>query len=67
MKAKPTRPVAPVALSIDETIRATGLGRSTIYQEMAAGRLKSFKIGRRRFVSPEALTQWRAAHENAAA
>ena len=64
---KQPRQIEPVGLSIEETIRATGLGRTSIYKEIAEGRLRSFKIGRRRFVSPEALTRWRNEYENAAA
>ena len=64
---KQPRQIQPVGLSIEETIRATGLGRTSIYKEIAEGRLKSYKIGRRRFVSPEALREWRAAYEAAAA
>jgi len=65
MKKQP-RQIDPVALSIEEVIRATGLGRTSIYKEIAEGRLKSFKIGRRRFCAPEALREWRNEYEAAA-
>jgi len=65
-KAQP-RQIQPVGLSIEETIKATGLGRSSLYKEIAAGRLKSYKVGRRRLVSPEALKQWAQAAESRAA
>jgi excisionase family DNA binding protein len=57
------RRVEPVGLSIEEIVDATGLGRSSIYKEIAAGRLRTFKVGRRRFATPQALRQWAAAHE----
>jgi excisionase family DNA binding protein len=37
----------PLALSIEELCRATGLGRTTIYAEIAAGRLRAQKCRRR--------------------
>jgi len=61
------REVEPVALSIEETCKATGLGRSTIYREMNEGRLRSFKAGRRRMFSPEAIREWRNRLEHQAA
>lgn len=64
---KQPRKIQPVGLSIEETIKATGLGRTSVYKEIAEGRLKSFKVGRRRFVSPAALQQWAQSHEQAAA
>ena len=62
-----SRPVEPVGLSIDDIIIATGLGRTSVYNEIAAGRLRTYKVGRRRFATPEALRQWAAAHESRAA
>lgn len=37
---------------------ATGLSRSGIYAEINAGRLETFKIGRRRFTTPDKLEQF---------
>ncbi len=67
MKKPEPRPIQPVGLSIDEIIRSTGLGRSSIYKEIAAGRLRTYKVGRRRFATPAALQSWAAAHEARAA
>ncbi|MCF7984313.1 MAG: helix-turn-helix domain-containing protein [Thiohalocapsa sp.] len=64
---KHTRHIEPVGLSIPDVVQATGLGRSTVYQEIAAGRLKTFKVGRRRLVAPAALTEWAKARESEAA
>jgi excisionase family DNA binding protein len=45
----------PEAVSIDETCRLTGLGRSKVYQLIASGTLPSLKIGKRRLVRPSAI------------
>ncbi|NCC41644.1 MAG: DNA-binding protein [Gammaproteobacteria bacterium] len=58
MKKPPPRTIEPVQLSIEETIKATGLGRTSIYKEIKEGRLLTHRVGRRRFVSTEALRQW---------
>lgn len=47
-KAKVTGP--PLALSIANAVRVSGLGRSTLYNLMNDGRLKSVKIGGRRLI-----------------
>jgi excisionase family DNA binding protein len=55
---KPTtvrEPICRLAYSIDEVGRATGLGRSTIYMAIAAGKLRAVKLGRRRLVRAEDL------------
>ncbi|NEV62270.1 helix-turn-helix domain-containing protein [Thiorhodococcus minor] len=64
---KQPRQIQPVGLSIDETIKATGLGRTSVYKEIAEGRLRSYKVGRRRFVAPDELVRWRQAAEASAA
>jgi excisionase family DNA binding protein len=43
------------AYRIDEAVVATGLGRSFLYEQMAAGDLKSVKIGGRRLILREDL------------
>ena len=63
----PAQSRAPVlGYSIPEVMESTGLSRSTIYQEIANGALKTFKVGRRRLVSPNALTAWIKAKHKAA-
>jgi excisionase family DNA binding protein len=44
--------------SIDELMRALKLSRQVVYDEINAGRLKTYKVGRRRFASAEALRAW---------
>jgi excisionase family DNA binding protein len=42
-------------LSVDEAARALGVGRSSVYAELGAGRLRSVKVGRRRLVPSGAV------------
>jgi len=42
-------------LSIDEAAQALGVGRSRLYDEIATGRLRSVKVGRRRLVPSGAI------------
>ena len=51
----PQSPEPPRLLSIRETADALGVGRSTIYTEMDAGRLRSVKVGRRRLIPSDAI------------
>jgi excisionase family DNA binding protein len=44
-----------LAYRIDEAVKATGLGRSFLYERMAEGSLKSVKIGGRRLILQEDL------------
>lgn len=45
-------------LTIDEAISSTRTSRATLYREINAGRLKTITIGRRRYVTPEAIRTW---------
>ena len=40
----------PLALSINDTARTLGMGRTSIYAMIADGRLEAFKLGRRTLV-----------------
>ena len=42
-------------LSIDEAAAALGIGRTAFYQELTNGRLRSFKVGRRRLIPASAI------------
>jgi excisionase family DNA binding protein len=48
----------PLAVSVTVAARLTGLSRSTLYAEMAAGRLAYAKVGKRRLIPTEALLDW---------
>jgi excisionase family DNA binding protein len=54
-----SREDAPERLfSIPEAADALSLARSSIYKEMGAGRLRSIKCGRRRFIPSGALRDY---------
>lgn len=44
-----------LTVSISETARILGLGRTTIYAMIANGRLEAIKLGRRRLVKAESI------------
>jgi hypothetical protein len=50
----------PLAVSPDE---AAGLGRTSIYNALKPGALKSLKIGKRRLIAVNALSAWPLSHE----
>lgn len=45
-------------LDVDEAAATLGLGRSLVYSEMGAGRLRSLKVGRRRLVPAAAIRDY---------
>lgn len=45
----------PYALTIKDTQRALGLGRTTLYELLATGRLCRLKVGRRTLVSVQSI------------
>lgn len=52
MKSSPTPQITDrAAYSIDEWRTRYGLGRNTVYDLIAKGRLKTAKIGRRRIIT----------------
>ena len=44
-----------IAYRIDEAVKATGLGRTFLYERIASGELKSIKIGGRRLIMVDDL------------
>jgi excisionase family DNA binding protein len=52
-------PATPDRLySVAEAADALGLGRSALYAELGAGRLRSFRIGRRRLIPAAAVAEF---------
>ena len=47
-----------VTLTINEVCAVSGVGRTTVYAELKAGRLKSVKCGRRTLIPVDALRAW---------
>ena len=48
----------PHLLTIDEIIEAARSSRATVYREIKAGRLKTIKLGSRRYSTPEYMREW---------
>lgn len=44
-----------LAVSINDTAKALGMGRTSIYAMIADGRLEAFKLGRRTLVRAELI------------
>jgi excisionase family DNA binding protein len=44
-------------LSIEQAARALGIGRTALYSEIGAGRIRSVKVGRRRLVPSSAVSE----------
>jgi excisionase family DNA binding protein len=47
-----------LAYRIDEACAVAALGRTTLYSEIAAGRLEARKAGRRTLITADALSRW---------
>ena len=47
-----------LALTIHEAAKAAGIGRSSLYEEIANGRLQARKLGRRTLILVEDLNRW---------
>ena len=48
----------PIAYSIREAVAAANIGRSSIYEAIAAGRLNARKLGKRTLILRDDLTAW---------
>lgn len=48
----------PLAVSIAEAARMVGIGRTSLYAAIAAGKIKTRKSGRRTLVETQALRQF---------
>ena len=54
----------PVAYDVPEVIRRLGVTRPTIYRFLMSGELRSFRLGSRRLVSAEALSDFIRSRES---
>ena len=57
-------PQGRLALSVDDAVRQSGLGRSTLYELMQTGQLAYAKIGARRLILVDDLRALLAAHRH---
>jgi excisionase family DNA binding protein len=53
------------ACTVDRFSEDFGVGRSTIYAEIRAGRLPAFKVGDRTLIAGEDALAWRNRHREA--
>lgn len=53
-------PVPEQLLDVGEAAAAMSIGRSLVYAEIAAGRLRSVKVGRRRLIPASAIGEYAA-------
>jgi len=53
-------------LGVDQAAAMLGLGRTAVYGELQAGRLRSVKVGARRLVSAAAVAEFIADRQNVA-
>lgn len=59
--------IAPLSVGVEDAARIVGFSRSGIYELLASGELRGFKLGRRRLILMTELKTWveRTARENA--
>jgi hypothetical protein len=55
------------AFTIPEFIGHFKVGRTTTYEEISKGRLATYKVGRRRYISAHAASEWQRKLEAEAA
>jgi hypothetical protein len=54
-----TKPPSPLAVDVDEArVTLGGIGRTKFYREVAAGRIRVFKVGTRTFVPVAELERY---------
>ena len=54
------------AFTIPGFIGAYNVGRTKAYEEIGSGRLATYKVGRRRYISAHAAEEWQKKLENEA-
>jgi excisionase family DNA binding protein len=57
VEARPSEREPDGLLSIAQAARALSIGRTALYSEIAAGRIRSVKVGRRRLVPSSAISE----------
>ena len=60
MSQEPTK----IAYRIDEAVKATGLGRTFLYERISSGELKSIKVGGRRLIMADDLLNFLSGQGN---
>ena len=49
---------SPTSSTVDEVAERHSVSRQTIYKEMSAGRLRTYKLGKSRRITAEAEAEW---------
>ena len=56
--ASPTPQLAPLAASIEDACRILGIGKTKLYEEINAGRLRAVKTGAKTLLPVEQFPGW---------
>lgn len=56
-----------LAYGINQACETSGLGRSFLYEEIRAGKLKTFKVGTRTLIASDDLQAWLSSYQKGAA
>lgn len=54
----PLRDARKLAYSVSEFLAATSIGRTKLYEELKAGRLRSVKVGKRTLIPTAEADRW---------
>ena len=54
-----------LAYGIADAVKATSIGRSLLYEQIRAGKLKTFKVGTRTLIAADELMAWLASYQAA--
>lgn len=63
MHANTLNPAHKAVFSVNEVMTALDLSRQEVYNQINAGKLRSFKVGRRRLIPCDAVPAWVQAME----
>lgn len=58
VEARPSERDPDHLLNIEQAARTLGIGRTALYSEIWAGRIRSVKVGRRRLVPSSAISEF---------
>lgn len=54
----PPQAIEKISYGIDEAVKASGLGRTFLYERIATGKLRSIKVGGRRLIMQADLVEF---------
>ena len=57
VEARPSEREPDRLLSMEQAAQALGIGRTALYSEIGAGRIRSVKVGRRRLIPSSAISE----------